>query len=216
MRLLWRITWCAAAGAALSVAVAWACAWDYRSAIHELEHIRTRQVEEAGWPRRPPPGWPPPNYTVSGGRAGVRSSSFYHLKGDQATHGARELSAGWPLVCLTASAFLGSDGDFVVVGPGRGLVFGSLRQGVYRRGRFLGDSKVLPLWPRWAGLAANAALYGAAVGLTGNGLRRFRGRRRRRQGRCTVCAYDLRGLSGVCPECGNDTRSEELPSRWMA
>ncbi|UCE61529.1 MAG: hypothetical protein JSU63_07220 [Phycisphaerales bacterium] len=38
----------------------------------------------------------------------------------------------------------------------------------------------------------------------------LRRRRRRRKGLCTSCSYDLTGnMSGVCPECGEETRRGE-------
>jgi hypothetical protein len=33
-------------------------------------------------------------------------------------------------------------------------------------------------------------------------VRRLRGKRWARQGRCAACGYDLRGSGEVCPECG--------------
>jgi hypothetical protein len=63
--------------------------------------------------------------------------------------------------------------------------------------------RILPLRPIWPGFLFNTLIYAAALwGLlfTPGVLRRTV---RRRRGRCTRCAYDLRGIEhDVCPECG--------------
>jgi hypothetical protein len=57
------------------------------------------------------------------------------------------------------------------------------------------DGWTLPL-PFWAVVLALAFLPGWRIQLR---LRLFR---RRRQGACPVCGYDLRASPGRCPECG--------------
>jgi len=61
-----------------------------------------------------------------------------------------------------------------------------------------GSRRVL-LVPHWflVALAAVFPSFGAA-----RLARRWRSRRRARQGLCPRCGYDLRGAPGVCPECG--------------
>ncbi len=58
-------------------------------------------------------------------------------------------------------------------------------------------------YPRWLGLAADTAFWGAAwLGVLSVPIA-LRGKRRRAKGLCPTCAYDLKGnLAGGCPECG--------------
>ncbi len=60
---------------------------------------------------------------------------------------------------------------------------------------------VIPVWPIWWGLLANAALYGSVAAACLMAPRWVRRSMRRRRGQCVRCGYDLAGLR-VCPECG--------------
>jgi hypothetical protein len=70
------------------------------------------------------------------------------------------------------------------------LLFSSVKQGQYRVTWI-----VFPLWLSTAGLAV--------TGITPLAARPLRDWRRRRNGWCVYCGYDLTGnRSGRCPECG--------------
>lgn len=56
---------------------------------------------------------------------------------------------------------------------------------------------IIPFW----GLLALTMLLPASWGI-GTIRRRVMGARRRHQGQCTRCGYDLRGSNAQCPECG--------------
>ncbi len=60
---------------------------------------------------------------------------------------------------------------------------------------------------RWPAIAGGTT---AVVGVPAAGWASRR-RRRRSQGRCVRCGYDLRATPGRCPECGRPTRSQ-LPA----
>lgn len=62
---------------------------------------------------------------------------------------------------------------------------------------------LLPLYPLWPGLIADAAIFGLAWGAALTGVSALRRSRRRRGGRCPECGYDLAGAKSVCPECGS-------------
>jgi hypothetical protein len=59
----------------------------------------------------------------------------------------------------------------------------------------------VPILPLWSGLAINTLIYGAPVWLLLAVPGMLRRRKRRKQGRCLRCGYDLRGMT-PCPECG--------------
>ncbi|MFT3683796.1 MAG: hypothetical protein QM783_02530 [Phycisphaerales bacterium] len=59
-----------------------------------------------------------------------------------------------------------------------------------------GQSGRMVMIPHW--LALIVVLLPGTLVLAVMGWRRIR----RKPGRCTSCGYDLRGVSGVCPECG--------------
>lgn len=67
----------------------------------------------------------------------------------------------------------------------------------------LPEKSVLPLQPIWLGLAANTAIYGIVVWIIFSILGGWKRLRRFARGRCSNCAYDLRGdYNGACSECG--------------
>ena len=81
-----------------------------------------------------------------------------------------------------------------------------------------GGARWLPLRPIWPGFAANTLIYAALMWLLLAVPFRLRKLRRKRQGRCIKCGYDLRGHSSdsqspVCPECGRPTPSPSLKER---
>jgi hypothetical protein len=57
------------------------------------------------------------------------------------------------------------------------------------------------MFPHWSA----ATVFGLLpmVWISRRATRALRTRRRRRQGRCAGCGYDLRGTPGTCPECGD-------------
>lgn len=106
----------------------------------------------------------------------------------------RDEAHGWPFLALRCE-LADPDGQPVLRG---GLSVSRLDP---RKGS---RAAILPLIPMWAGLAADAAIFGAGFGLlmlAASGLRR---ELRRRRGHCPRCGYTLSGLPapGVCPECG--------------
>lgn len=66
------------------------------------------------------------------------------------------------------------------------------------------EERWIPYYPLWPGLIGNALVWGGVIWVGLFGLRLLRGRRRRRHGLCTRCAYDRKGIATAapCPECG--------------
>ncbi len=67
---------------------------------------------------------------------------------------------------------------------------------------FLSTYVNLPLRPIWPGLIANTLFYATLAIAVLASLRLVRIRRRRKQGRCIACAYELGQGVDICPECG--------------
>ncbi len=65
----------------------------------------------------------------------------------------------------------------------------------------------VPFLPLWPGLLLNSALYASLWFSLFAGIATLRRARRRSQGHCPHCNYDLRGLNTAvqprCPECGH-------------
>lgn len=60
----------------------------------------------------------------------------------------------------------------------------------------------LPTRVWWPGMVTDVAVFGGPVLVLLCGPRMVRGWVRRRRGACVGCGYDLRGVRGICPECG--------------
>jgi hypothetical protein len=106
------------------------------------------------------------------------------------------VTAGWPLTCLTGERHTTgvSTQQHGLVEPPRAM-----------RDLNVKPRRVLPLRPRWLGLAADSALYAAAIWLAVPGTLLLRRTLRRRRGQCTACGYSLRHVDHqTCPECGAD------------
>jgi hypothetical protein len=76
-------------------------------------------------------------------------------------------------------------------------------------------SQPMPFWeittPCWPIVALLGVLPAAALGLIAS--KAIARARRRRQGRCPHCGYDLRGSDRLCPECGADVPPNSKVSR---
>ena len=66
------------------------------------------------------------------------------------------------------------------------------------------DSRALPLWPLWPGLAINTIFYAAVLWVLFAAPFKVRRWCRMKRGQCASCGYSQRGTSGgeKCPECG--------------
>ena len=63
--------------------------------------------------------------------------------------------------------------------------------------------RLVPLYPRWTGLAVNSVFYGAIFWLAIPAPKLLRRALRRRRGQCADCGYDLAHHEhDTCPECG--------------
>jgi hypothetical protein len=126
-----------------------------------------------------------------------------------AAHGMGADGFGWPWPCMKMESVRLL--SWTAPQGNRPESWGSRSQ---LRGDFhVRTSRTPPRWiyfparPIWTGMAANTALFAlvpAAAFLAG-GARRWA---RRRRGRCAWCGYDLRGVSGRCPECGRVLATE--------
>lgn len=102
--------------------------------------------------------------------------------------------AGWPMSCF--------QGATTGIGGSRS------RHGVIEPPRIVRQMgvkplRMVPLYPRWGGLAVNTVFYGAIFWLVIPGPKLLRRVMRRRHGRCPTCGYDMSHHDhDICPECG--------------
>jgi len=102
--------------------------------------------------------------------------------------------AGWPMSCLQGftTGVGGSYSRHGVIEPPHVLS----QMGVK-------PQRLVPLYPRWGGLAVNTVFYGAVFWLAIPGPKLLRRVMRRRHGCCPTCGYDLAHHDhDTCPECG--------------
>ncbi len=109
-----------------------------------------------------------------------------------------ETATGWPLASFVSETKY----DGRTSAPGYVVE----RHGSFEFERS-GGRIVLPYQPLWRGCIACTLMYGAGWMLVLCGPGAWKRARRRRKGMCVRCGYDLRGSTGVCPECGKDATS---------
>lgn len=183
------IVLCLLAGAAMNVAVAWACAWRFAlvTGMTGTHAVWGADAAALGWPLTAPAGWSPPDAHEHARVLGVDGYHVMNTEGS-ASQSMWVVCAGLPL---------------------RSLVLNERRPAApprWERGmRFVSGGRYvrLPLVPLAAGFAANTAVYAipllASLPVAGWARRA----RRRRRGLCPACRYDLRhDLASGCPECG--------------
>ena len=105
-------------------------------------------------------------------------------------------ATGWPCLSMycVRIKWRGTDPDSVI----GGIDYSPRANRVYP---FPYDP-MLPLTPLWSGFAINTLVYGGFFWLSVTGIVAMRVGYRFRQRLCRKCAYDVRGLAHVCPECG--------------
>ena len=107
-------------------------------------------------------------------------------------------SSGWPLRCLWREMEEGSSrgGTFL-----RGAI--RVGDGSDRKYSFMWDEPVaLPLLPIWGGLIVDTAVFAVLWATCLMAQRAGCRLVRKRRGLCPTCAFDLKGGTGGCPECG--------------
>ena len=187
-------------GAALNVAVAWACAIGYDPARHPTLFTDVASTEDlAWWSSRKPAEFPDMAVDIATlSRCGlsvrqVVASEEVDIDDFRFCDTFGEMRAGWPMNCLEGSVWLHYDWargfhkipDAVLLTTG-----GS-------------NARWLPVRPIGLGLAVNIVFFGIVLWLVVRGPFVLRACIRRRRGRCINCGYDLRGdLAAGCPECG--------------
>lgn len=136
-----------------------------------------------------------PRSTATGGGGGNRANiTFQRVPGNAEDKYVQIVLAGWPASCY----------------QGTTKVFG---QSLTRDGLFeppelasalaVKPWRLVPLYPRWSGLAVNTIFYGAIFWLAIPGPKLLRRALRRRRGQCPGCGYDLAHHDHeTCPECG--------------
>ena len=130
-------------------------------------------------------------------RRGRNNDSFSLMPSSPHDKWIHVVRAGWPLSCL--------EGATKSIGPNRE------RDGVMEPPRILDNMDVkprrlLPLYPRWAGMTVNVACYCAVFWLAIPGPRALRRFLRRRRNQCEQCGYDLSHHEhDSCPECGSSS-----------
>jgi len=205
-------------GVLLSLSVAWACAlWSPMRGSRALTDMEASVVlrkltgvfEHPGVPqgvRNWGFGWafvfavdaaiplPEASTPSSGRNRGVHSTALVQLPTSPDDRLVHIVTAGWPLTCLT--------GERHTTGVS------TRRHGLAEPPRAVRElnvkpRRVLPLQPRWLGLAVDTALYAVAVWIAVPGPLLLRRTLRRRRGQCAACGYNLHHVDHrACPECG--------------
>ncbi len=204
---------------AASTVVAWGCVlWsplrDSRplTAVEATDLITQRMgtVRDHGRPRgtrNDGPGWAavfasdatipaPPRPTRLSKARGRRSSghAFTQIPIHPDDKQVEIFTAGWPLSCL--------EGQRTTRGTTR-RPHGLVEPPGLVRDLGVKPMRLVPLRPRWGGLAVNAIFYTAVFWLAVPGPLALRRRLRRRRGACPHCGYDVAHAEhDACPECG--------------
>ncbi len=195
---LWLLT-----GAVLSVLVTWSAhwlPWGWKTGdVSDAADVLPAGTEFA-WPQPVPPSWPRAATKL------ISSSSFWYdhvwweaevrsPEGELSWLQLWDRRAGWPCRCLHWWKLDGLGGN---PEQWNGVKHGRLA---------VRSARSLPLLPLWPGFAINTVFYALIAWGLWQVPPTIRRRRRRRNGLCVRCGYDLKGLGGLaggspCPECG--------------
>jgi len=131
--------------------------------------------------------------TVAGG-GGPGSRAFLRVPASARDKYVQIVLAGWPASCYQGTTEFFSQS--------------LTRHGLFEPPELASDlgvkpRRLVPLYPRWTGLAVNSIFYGAIFWLAVPGPKLLRRVLRRRRGQCAGCGYDLTHHEHeTCPECG--------------
>ncbi len=195
------------AGAALNVAVAWACAlWGPAVASGPPgSDPFPRLAPGTSWPRPVPAECPSPSYGSWGSGLFMSTGTFGgHIPKDQAVSEGRPRQYGLS-VFRYGVPFRALECQYLMrISEPYARTF-TLMAAV-RSPELISSSHsfgVIPLRPIWLGFAFNTLFYGAILWLVIPGPFALRRIIRRKRGVCVTCGYDLRHADhAVCPECG--------------
>ena len=205
-------------GATINVLIAWSVIYFHplREPHSVYSSLWIDQPTPATWPRSTPSQWTDPNSRSISIELGVTVDYFRYVRtidgepyySSQWEPGLIVYTSGLPLRSMTYhmlgnSAYSrfahGFDPDAEFVG---GLSYDRIR----RSGQIHSWQR-LPVRPLPFGFTANTLFYAAILWSPG-ALKRWR---RRRNGKCEECAYQLEGLT-TCPECGRAVQRNRAPA----
>ncbi len=211
------------AGAAINVAVTWACAmWgpddfpvtgdrgNTGGVSWHLEHgsSRVATVFVLEWDRpwhlyedKPLPDAVFPKWAQSVAAGPIPPVAIGRTEGRYA------VAAGWPLRSMRYDADTVAVGSNVTYAVREGLVVAATPGGLPFGG-------ILPLRPIFGGFAANTLLYAVAALTIGVALLAARSRNRLARGRCPTCAYPV-GQTARCTECGRPITTRQGAARRL-
>jgi hypothetical protein len=202
-----RLLICLLAGAAMNVLIAWIVVpWPWRG-YWLVNNVHTPVARLSTWP------YPFPD-AIDTPRDGTRCTTLAVDVDDTFTYWGRAANGyrfGLPFRSLAAWTYGwhggGLHGSGYIAPEWRGALFVSCND--WRRTAFVSDSsgkrQLLLGWhPLWPGFALNTLFYAPIAWSLWQLPLAIRRRARRRAGKCTHCAYDLKGLTPdtPCPECG--------------
>lgn len=113
--------------------------------------------------------------------------------------------AGWPMfsvsgaICYHSRTHAKAHGLAERLQLEHGIAMVDMR--TFKPESWFPDAPILPLKPRWSGLAVNTGFYAAILWMLFAGPGGVRRLRRVRRGLCAECGYPVGG-STVCTECG--------------
>lgn len=220
MRQAVLVALCVLLGTITTVAISWYASTDQRS-LHASGSmvVRTRPdwstPVRADWPEQPAPRSLLRNWAYGSLLTQFSETAMDDFPWTVPIYYVSRYSYGWPIPALSYwECGVFPREHFSATAVSTEIPLDDLRDGldIPRRRPALRPVK-LPVVPRPIGFPVNVAVHSTAWATLLFGgwalLRAFVRRRRFRAGRCTACAYELRGLA-VCPECGTERRRMSL------
>jgi hypothetical protein len=211
MRAVRWITVCLTAGVIFNIAIAWLCAGFINPTQNSNSIVSMTAV---------PGGEHVFNEQRRFGHTRINQANFSVLQMDPAgttmlvarwAGDAKEISedfAGWPMRCVhcTNRAEIAIQVGGAAMGmskTGPGAIDHGYELGSWPGGPSGSTWRALPYQALWLGFTLNSIFYAVLIAIMGCALVVMRDRRRRQQGRCLDCGYDLTGaMHERCPECG--------------
>lgn len=196
--------------------------WLEAAVVAVWGHMDFSQGQALPWPQAVPPDWPPQPHSVMYCDSSGLAGEWYSAHGQEPSNGLLnptlyrlvKMRVGWPIRTFQFERTLvlpdprGTIGwmmdDPVSVWSG-GL---PVPYRVPKPDEALTEAPCIrrvPIRPCWTGFFVSTGLHALALAGLAAAPPWMVHRLRRLRGQCTICGYDLRGMS-VCPECGTRQR----------